>query len=104
METCKQPHLLALNQQQFNNIGANFMSYHTQCFFYISKNWRVTRLHITEGKTRGRVRACLLVGGSSLPQQQAVAPTHDRDPDCRLPSMQCTEKLEQVAVKFRVRQ
>ena len=33
-----------------------------------------------------------------------VAPTHDHDPDCRLPSMQCAVKLEQVAVKFHVRQ
>ena len=31
------------------------------------KKRRVARLHITEGKTRGRVRACLLVDGSSLP-------------------------------------
>ena len=36
-------------------------------FSTFQKKRRVTQLHITEGKTRGRVRACLLVDGSSLP-------------------------------------
>ena len=36
-------------------------------FSTFQKKRRVTRLHITEGKTRGRVCACLLVDGSSLP-------------------------------------